>query len=96
MKKNYLLAVVLIITLLFSFGIGSFMDAAAAQLQIATPTLKPTLKATNTMPPKVTSTPTVKPTDTPTNTPTDTPTVKPTVKATNTPLPKPTNTPKTP
>jgi hypothetical protein len=78
MKKNYLLAIILIITLLFSLGIGSFMDAAAAQLQIDTPTLKPTLKATNTPPPKPTNTPTVKPTNTPTTKPTSTPTVKPT------------------
>jgi hypothetical protein len=90
MKTNYLLAVILIITLLLSLGISSFMDADAAQLQIDTPTLKPTLKVTNTPPPKVTSTPTA------TETPIDAPTVKPTVKVTNTPLPKPTNTPKTP
>jgi hypothetical protein len=88
MKKDYLLAVIIVITVLFFLGIGSFMDADAAQLQIDTPTLKPTVKATNTPPPKLTSTPTVKPTDTPINTPTDTPTVKPTVKATNTPPPK--------
>ena len=44
MKKNYLLAAILIITLLLSLGIGSFMDDAAAQLQIDTPTLKPTTK----------------------------------------------------
>ena len=79
MKKNYLLAVILIIALFLSLGIGSLIDAAA-QLQIDTPTLKPTVKATNTPLPKLTSTPTV----------------KPTLKATDTPLPKPTNTPTTP
>jgi hypothetical protein len=83
MKKNYLLAVLLITTLLLSLGLGAFIDAAAAQLDVNTPTLKPTTKATNTPQPKVTSTPTVKPTDTPT----DTPTTKPTTKA------PPTNTP---
>ena len=77
MKKKYLLAVILIITLLVSLGIGSFMDAAAAHLQIDTPTLKPTTKATNTPLPKLTSTPTV----------------KPTTKAADTPPPKLTNTP---
>ena len=66
MKKKYLLAVILIIALLFSLGISSFIDADATQLQIDTPTLKPTLKATNTPPTKLTSTPTVKPTNTPT------------------------------
>lgn len=90
MKKNYLLAAILVIALFFSVGIGSFMDADAAQLQIDTPALKPTVKATNTPLPKVTRTPTVKPsnTNTATNTPIDTPTVKPTLKATNPPPPK--------
>ena len=96
MKKNYLLAGILITTLLLFLGIGSFLEADAAQLQIETPTLKPTLKATNTPPPKLTSTPTVKPTNTPTNTATDTPPVKPTIKASNTPTVKQTNTPTTP
>jgi hypothetical protein len=77
MKKNYLLAVILIIALVSSLGMSSFMDADAAQLQIDTPTLKPTVKATDTPLPK----------------PTSTPTVKPTLKASDTPLPKPTNTP---
>jgi hypothetical protein len=93
MKKNYLFAATLIITLVLSLGIGSFMDAAAAQLQIDTPTLKPTIKATNTPLPKLTSTPTLKPTNTPTNTPTDTPTIKPTIKVTNTLPTKLTTTP---
>ena len=52
MKKNYVLAATLIITLFLSLGIGAFMDADAATLQIDTPTLKPTVKATNTPLPK--------------------------------------------
>ena len=71
-KKNYLPAVILIIALFLSLGIGAFMDADAAQLESDTPTLKPTVKVTNTPPSKLTSTPTV----------------KPTVKATNSPPPK--------
>jgi hypothetical protein len=68
MKKNYLLAGILIMTLLLFLGIGSFMDAAAAQVTIDTPMDKPTTKATNTSTtkPTATPTPTVKPTNTPT------------------------------
>ena len=57
MKRNYLLAAILVVTLLLSLGIGSFM-AASAQV-FDTPTVKPTLKATNT--------PEAKPTNTPVN-----------------------------
>ena len=46
MKKIYLLAVILPITLLFFVGMGSFMDAAAAQIPTNSPTEKPTRKAT--------------------------------------------------
>ena len=97
MKKIYLLAAILPITLLFFLGIGSYMDASAAQIPTDTPTLKPTIKATNTPPAKPTNTLTNTPTNTPTATPTNTPTLKPTNTPTkiptNTPTTKPTNTP---
>jgi hypothetical protein len=54
MKKDYLLAAILVVTLLLSLGIGSFMDASAQVLD--TPTMKPTLKATNTPQAKPTNT----------------------------------------
>jgi hypothetical protein len=57
MKRNYLLAAILVATLLLSLRIGSFMDASAQVLD--TPTVKPILKATNT--------PQAKPTNTPAN-----------------------------
>jgi hypothetical protein len=69
MKKIYLLAVILPITLLFLLGIGSFLAADAAQIESDTPTLKPTTKVTNTPPAKLTNTPTLKPTTKVTNTP---------------------------
>ena len=93
MKKIYLLAVILPIALLFFLGIGSFLDADAAQIPTDTPTLKPTVKATNTQPPKVTNTPTDTPTTKPSNTPTLKSTSTPTKNPTNTPTTKPTTTP---
>ena len=49
MKKKHLLALILPIALLVSLVVGSFMSADAAQITTDTPTLKPTVKATNTL-----------------------------------------------
>ena len=80
MKKSSLLATILILAFVLSLGLASFIDAAAAELLIDTPTAKPTTKVTNTPAPKLTSTPTT----------------KPPAKVTNTPAPKLTNTPTIP